>query len=122
MRGSNTIFCFVVDGIRVCHLGDLGHLLDDRQVKELGSVDILFIPVGGYFTIDAGAATQVCNQLQPGVIMPMHYRTGKSMPMPISGVDEFLKGKSNVSRQDLSEVEFKAAPAGTQIIVLKPAL
>jgi len=121
MRGNNIIFCFEVDGIRVCHLGDLGHLLDDRQLKELGTVDILFIPVGGNFTIDARAATQVCNQLQPRVIMPMHYKTEKSFSN-IAGVDEFLKGKGNVSQRDLSEVEFKAVPAGTQIMVLKPAL
>ncbi|HEY55787.1 MAG TPA: MBL fold metallo-hydrolase, partial [Dehalococcoidia bacterium] len=63
LRGDNTIFCFDVDGVRVCHLGDLGHLLDDKQLKEIGSVDILLIPVGGHFTIDAKVATEVCNQL-----------------------------------------------------------
>lgn len=123
MRGNNTIFCFGVDGIRVCHLGDLGHLLDAGQVKEVGSVDILFIPVGGYFTIDANVATQVCNQLKPKIVLPMHYRTEKGIP-GISGLDEFIKGKNNVSRQDSSEVEFKAGklPSASQIIVLKPAL
>jgi L-ascorbate metabolism protein UlaG (beta-lactamase superfamily) len=123
MRGGNIIFCFELDGIKVCHLGDLGHLLDDKQVKEIGSVDILLIPVGGFFTIDARAATQVCDQLKPKVIIPMHYRTEKSFP-DIAGVDEFIKGKNNVTRQDSSEVEFKAGelPATAQIIVLKPAL
>jgi len=123
MRGNNTIFCFEVDGMRVCHLGDLGHLLDDRQVKEMGDVDILLIPVGGYYTIDARAASQVCNQLKPRVVMPMHYKTEKGIP-GIFGVDEFLGGKDNVSRQDSSEVEFKREelPPPSQIIVLKPAL
>jgi len=123
LRGNNTIFCFEVDGIRVCHLGDLGHMLDDRQVKEIDSVDILLIPVGGYYTIDARAATQVCNQLKPRVIMPMHYKTEKGIP-GIFGVDGFIKGKNNVTRQDLSEVEFKRGelPATSQIMVLKPAL
>ncbi|MCK4368787.1 MAG: MBL fold metallo-hydrolase [Dehalococcoidales bacterium] len=123
LRGNNIIFCFEVDGIRVCHLGDLGHLLDDKQLAEIGSVDILLIPVGGFFTIDARAATQVCDQLKPKVIIPMHYRTEKSFP-DIAGVDEFIKGKNNVTRQDSSEVEFKAGklPATGQIIVLKPAL
>jgi len=123
LRGNNTIFCFEVDGIRVCHLGDLGHMLDDRQVKELSSVDILLIPVGGYYTIDAKTATQVCNQLKPRVIMPMHYKTEKGIP-GIFGVDEFIKGKNNVTRQDSSEVEFKPGelPATSQIMVLKPAL
>ncbi len=121
--GDNLIFCFEVDGVKVCHLGDLGHLLDDKQLKEIGSVDVLLIPVGGFFTIDAKVATEVCNQLKPRVIIPMHYRTEKSFP-DIAYVDEFLKGKSNVIRQDSSEVEFKAGglPASTQVMVLKPAL
>jgi len=123
LRGNNIIFCFELDGIRICHLGDLGHLLDDKQVKEIGSVDILFIPVGGYYTIDAKAATQVCSQLKPRVIIPMHYKTEKGIPN-IVGVDKFLGGKANVTQLDTSQVEFKPAelPATGQIIVLKPAL
>lgn len=122
-RGSNTMFCFEVDGIRVCHLGDLGHLLSDEQVAKLGSIDILLIPVGGYFTISAKVATQVCNQLKPKVIIPMHYRTDKCA-FPIAGVDDFLKGKEAVNRLDASEVEFKQEelPTTTQIMVLKSAL
>jgi L-ascorbate metabolism protein UlaG (beta-lactamase superfamily) len=122
MRGGNIIFCFVVDGIRLCHLGDLGHLLDDKQLAEIGAVDILFIPVGGVYTIDARVATEVCNQLKPKVIFPMHYRTAKGIPR-IAGVDEFLRGKEKVKWLDTSQVEFRAGdlPDG-QIIVLKPAL
>ena len=122
-RGNNTIFCFGVDGLRVCHLGDLGHQLSDKQVAELGSVDILLIPVGGYYTIDAKVATQVCNQLKPKVIIPMHFKTDKC-GFPIAGVGEFLKGKDNVNSLDTSEVEFKQGelPSTTQIVVLKPAL
>ena len=123
LRGSNIIFCFELDGVRVCHLGDLGHLLEGKQVEEVGTVDILLIPVGGYYTIDAKAATQVCSQLKPRVIIPMHYKTEKGLP-EIAGVDEFIKGKNNVTRQDSSEVEFEQGelPATSQIIVLKPAL
>ncbi len=123
MRGNNIMFCFELDGIKVCHLGDLGHLLDDRQIAEMGTVDILLIPVGGFFTIDARTADKVCAQLKPRVIIPMHYRTEKSFP-EMSGVDEFIKGKNNVTRQDSSEVELKAGqlPESAQIIVLKPAL
>ena len=123
MRGGNIIFCFEVDGLKICHLGDLGHLLDDRQKAEIGKVDILLIPVGGHFTIDAKTATEVCDQLKPGVIIPMHYRTDKGLPV-IAGVDEFLRGKANVKWLDTSQVEFKAGelPNTGQIIVLKPAL
>ncbi|MDH5696183.1 MAG: MBL fold metallo-hydrolase, partial [Dehalococcoidia bacterium] len=123
LRGNNTIFCFEVDGIKVCHLGDLGHLLDDKQLAEIGSVDIVLIPVGGYYTIDAKAATEVCNQLKPKVIIPMHYRTEKGIPK-IVGVDDFLRGKGNVSQLDTSQAEFKQGelPTTSQIIVLKSAL
>jgi len=123
LRGKNTIFCFEVDGIKVCHLGDLGHQLSAQQVVELGKVDILLIPVGGFYTIDAKAASQVCDKLTPKVIIPMHYKTDKC-GLPIASVDEFLRGKKEVSRLDASQAEFKQAelPATTQIIVLKPAL
>jgi L-ascorbate metabolism protein UlaG (beta-lactamase superfamily) len=123
MRGGNVIFCFEVDGVAVCHLGDLGHRLDDRQLAEIGRVDVLLIPVGGNYTIDARVATEVCNQLKPRVVIPMHYKTEKGIP-GISGVEAFLSGKANVSRPDASQAEFRPGelPATTQIIVLKPAL
>ena len=122
-RGDNVIFCFEVDGVKVCHLGDLGHPLSDKQIAELGQIDVLLIPVGGFYTIDAAVATRLCGQLKPGVIIPMHFKNAKA-GLPIAGVDEFLKGKQNVSQPDASEAEFKQGelPAETQIIVLKPAL
>ncbi|NQT31543.1 MAG: MBL fold metallo-hydrolase [Deltaproteobacteria bacterium] len=121
--GNNLIICFEMDGVRVCHLGDLGHRLDDKQLKEIGRVDVLFVPVGGLYTIDAKVATEVCNQLKPRVIIPIHYKTEKGLPN-IAGVDEFLRGKANVSRPDSSQAEFKPGelPATGQIIVLKTAL
>lgn len=122
-RGKNTIFCFEIEGIRICHAGDLGHPLSDKQVAELGKVDILLIPVGGGPTISPGIATEVCNKLTPKVIIPMHFRNEKSS-FPSSGVDEFLKGKAGVSKLNTSEAEFKQGklPTTTQIMVLKPAL
>ena len=122
-RGDNTIFCFEVDGIRLCHLGDLGHQLDDKQVTDLDAVDILFIPVGGFYTIDARVASHVCRQIKPKVVIPMHYKTDKC-DLPIASVDEFLRDKDGVSRLDASEVEFKLEelPETAQVIVLKPAL
>jgi len=122
-RGKNTIFCFEMEGIRVCHLGDLGHSLNDKQLAELGGVDILLIPVGGYFTIDAEVASQICYKLAPRIVIPMHYKTDECF-FPIAGVDEFLQGKKNIVRLSASEAEFKQGelPTETQIIVLKPAL
>jgi len=122
-RGNNTIYYFEVDGIRLCHLGDLGHELGDEEVAELGKVDILLVPVGGNFTIDAEVATEVCSKLAPRVIIPMHFKNDKC-DFPITGVDEFLQGKKNVTLLDTSEAEFKAGelPASTQIVVFKSAL
>ena len=122
-RGSNTVFCFEVDGIKLCHLGDLGHQLTDKQVAEIGKVDILLVPVGGFYTIDASVATRVCDQLKPRIIIPMHFKNDKC-DYPITGVEEFLRGKKDIRRLEASEIEFKAGklPANTQIIVLRPAL
>ena len=125
-RSSNTIIYFELDGVNVCHLGDLGHTLSNSQTTSLGKVDILLVPVGGFYTIDARAASQVCDQIKPRVIIPMHFKNEKC-DFPISGVDEFLQGKANVSRPETSEVEFKAGelPGSTQItqiIVVNPAM
>ena len=122
-RGANVIFCFEVDGIRVCHLGDLGHPLADAQMAEIGKVDILLVPVGGFYTIDAEVATQTCNALSPRVVIPMHFKNEKCA-FPIAEVDKFLEGKDNVTLLGVSEAEFKqgALPNVAQIVVLKPAL
>ena len=122
-RGKNTILCFEVDGIKVCHMGDIGHLLSDNQVVEVGKVHVLLIPVGGFFTVDAKTAGEVSEQVRPRVIIPMHFKTDK-MDFPIKGVEEFLKNKTNVTRVDGSEIEFKPGqlPAGPQIVVLKASL
>jgi len=122
-RGPNTVFCFTIDDLRLCHLGDLGHVLSQKQATEIGAVDILLVPVGGFFTIDATAASQVCDQLQPRIIIPMHFKTPRCA-YPIAGVDDFLKGKKGVRKVVGSEVEFgrEDVPTGTEIVLLQPAL
>ncbi len=121
--GNNTIFCFEVNGVKVCHLGDLGHPLSGSQVAEIGKVDILLTPVGGTYAIDARIATEIAGQLAARVIIPMHFKNDKC-DLPIAGVDEFLRRKPRVSRLDTSEVEFKQGELSeaVQIIVLQPAL
>ncbi len=120
-RGNDLVFCFEVDGMHLCHLGDLGHRLSPQQVSDIGPLDLLFIPVGGFFTIDAAEATVVMQSLKPRIVFPMHYKTGKS-DYPIAGVEDFLKNKKNVRRFDSSEVEIKQSDwtEETQIYVLKP--
>lgn len=89
-RGPTLLFLMEAEGLRVAHLGDLGHVLTDEQVQALGRVDVLMLPVGGFYTIDAAAARQVCDQLKPAVILPMHYRTQYNADWPIAPVDDFL--------------------------------
>ena len=122
-RGLNTVFCFAIDNMKLCHLGDLGHALDPEQVNEIGAVDILFVPVGGFYTIDASVASRVCDQLKPKVVIPMHFKTPKC-DYPIAGVDDFLGGKENVIRVGDSEADFERErlPAATEIVLLQPAL
>lgn len=74
-RGKNIVYNFTLDGLNVCHCGDLGHLLNLDQINEIGRVDILLLPVGGRFVLDASSAAEVMNQLNPAVVIPMHYRT-----------------------------------------------
>ena len=123
-RGGDTIFCFAVDGIRVCHMGDLGQIPDEQQAGEIGQIDVLLIPVGGYFTLEPDAAGHVVDKIKPGVVIPMHFKTAKSAKMPIADIEKFLQGRQNVTRSDSSEVELKpdTLPPATQIVVLKPAL
>jgi len=122
-RGNNTAFCFEVDGVHICHLGDLGHKLTAKQASQIGTVEVLLIPTGGYYTIDATIATGVCNQLKPKVVIPMHFKNERC-DFPISTVDEFLEGKKNVTRMNSSEIELNSGKfeTETRIIVLKPAL
>jgi L-ascorbate metabolism protein UlaG (beta-lactamase superfamily) len=72
-RGPNVIFSFEVDGVHVCHLGDLGHLLHEEQLHEIGPIDVLLVPAGGNFTISPAEAAEVVAQLEPKVVIPMHY-------------------------------------------------
>lgn len=122
-RGNNIIFCFTIDGINMCHLGDLGHPLNENQIADIGTVDVLLVPVGGYFTIDAKQATSICQSLKAKVVTPMHYKTTKC-GYPISEVDEFLKGKENIRRLNVNEVEYTRdnLPKQADIVVLHHAL
>ncbi len=122
-RGPNTVFCFTLDGIRVCHLGDLGHALSPQNQAEISPVDLLLIPVGGNFTIDARLAADTCRRLSPKVIIPMHFRNDRCPEFPVAGVEDFLALMEKVQRKDTSEVEFykDSLPEDTEVVVLKPA-
>lgn len=121
-RGGNTIFCFSLDEIRICHLGDLGHIPTAEQVKEIGQVDLLLIPVGGVYTIDPTQARQTIQKINPLIAIPMHFKTPRC-GFPLANVEEFTKGKK-VTTQSGSELKIskESLPKEPEIIVLQPAL
>ncbi|MFB3896598.1 MAG: MBL fold metallo-hydrolase [bacterium] len=122
-RGNNIIFIITMDTLKICHCGDLGHVLSTIDIAMIGPIDVLLIPVGGYYTIDANDATEVIKQLHPKLVIPMHYLTDKCS-FPIKPVDEFLKGKTNFRKEQSSEIEVTTSslPKQQEIIVLQHAL
>lgn len=90
-RGSNTIYIIKCEDMTICHLGDLGQeKLDEKQVEEIGDVDILMIPVGGSYTINYKEAVEVISQIEPKIVIPMHYKI-KGLESDIESADKFVK-------------------------------
>ena len=121
-RGKNTIYNFKIDEINICHCGDLGHILNEDLIREIGNVDILIIPVGGRATIDSIDAVKVTKQLNPKVIIPMHYRTKAFgiFGFLFAKVDAFIadsKLKSN--EYDILELDKNNINDYSGIVVLK---
>lgn len=121
-RGESRIFSFTLEGVSVCHLGDLGEPLTPRQVAQVGRVDVLLVPVGGFYTIDAAGAWEVVEQLGPRVVIPMHYR-GRIGGANLAPVDGFLAGQPNVRCIGAPQVAVSAEtlPAERTIYVLEMA-
>ena len=122
-RGENTIYTIEAEDLKLCHLGDLGQKeLTADQLEKIGEVDILMIPVGGVYTISSKEAPGIMAQIEPKIIIPMHYQIPK-LKVKLDGLDKFLKTmgiksveslpKLSIKKKDLSEEEIK-------IIVLKP--
>jgi L-ascorbate metabolism protein UlaG (beta-lactamase superfamily) len=107
-RGGNVVRVIEADEIALCHLGDLGHALAPEDATALGAIDVLLVPVGGTFTVDAKGATAIINRLRPRIAIPMHFRTPK-VSFDIAPVDEV-------------EVNKDSLPEPTEIVVLEPAL
>jgi len=119
-RGENIIFIIEAEGIRVCHLGDLGHPLDRDTRAKIGKVDVLLAPVGGYYTINAAEAKEVVEQLNPGYAVPMHYKT-KYLNLPIAPADDFLKFYPGYKKETALEVQAGKIPEKTQVVLLELA-
>ncbi len=118
-RGKNTVYLMEVDGITVCHLGDLGHVLTAEQIEEIDDVDVLLLPVGGVSTIDAPMAAEVIRQLEPKVVVPMHYKT-QALNRELEPVEKFLKemGMERVDSQPKLSLSRSNLPASTQVFLL----
>jgi L-ascorbate metabolism protein UlaG (beta-lactamase superfamily) len=118
-RGRNIVFSVQIDGVRICHLGDLGHQLRQKDADYLKPVDVLLPPIGGLFTIKADEVDEIIKQLNPKVVIPMHYKTEKC-GFPLATVDTFTSGKNNVKSLKVSEVEITkdSLPAEREIWLL----
>ncbi len=119
--GKNTVYHMEIDGVAICHLGDLGHPLSSQQVKELGDIDVLLLPVGGVATINATTAAQMVRQMEPKIVIPMHYRTMLA-DSTLEPVDGFLSemGLKEVSTKRKLTLGKTAMPMTTQVLVLQP--
>lgn len=117
-RGLNTIFLYRVDGIKICHLGDLGTDLSSDQIEKIDGVDIVFIPVGGKYTIDAKEAAKIISEIDPKIVIPMHYRVGKMTDL--DPVDNFL---SEIGKQpqktDRIKIQPKDLPENLEVILFQ---
>jgi len=122
-RGNNIIFSYIVDGIRICHVGDLGHELDSTTIKQIGMIDVLFICVGGVYTIGPKEAINVAHSLEPNIVIPMHYRTeahDKQTFDQVKSLNDFLQVfGSDVKPIDKLVLNAGRLPDEMELIVLE---
>lgn len=118
-RGDNIIFLIETSDNKIAHLGDLGHIPEKEVLEQLRNVDILIIPIGGTYTINAEEAFQLCQEIKPGLIVPMHYKTD-ILDFTITGLDDFTENFSEelIYKVDSAEVEIESIPAGKEVLVL----
>ncbi|HNY11315.1 MAG TPA: MBL fold metallo-hydrolase, partial [Candidatus Wallbacteria bacterium] len=122
-RGPNLISIFEYDNFRLAHMGDIGTLLSDEEIKKIGRIDAIMIPVGGYYTVDAFDAWEIIRRLSPRIIIPMHYKTPRLDPKnPIDTVDKFIAGRSNLTKLSGStyEIDISSIPKEETIVLFSP--
>ena len=122
-KGKNTCYTIEAEDMKICHLGDLGQgELTEEQMQALGEIDILLIPVGGVFTIDSGDASKIISQIEPKIVIPMHYALPK-LKVKLEGIEKFLKvmGKKGTEPLNKLSIKSKDLPQDeTEIIILNP--
>jgi L-ascorbate metabolism protein UlaG (beta-lactamase superfamily) len=118
-RGKNTVYLMEVDGVAICHLGDIGHVPGDEMVEEMGNVDMLLVPVGGVSTINAAMAAEVIRKLEPKIVIPMHYKTPQTS-RDLEPVENFLKEMGQTQVEPRTKFNFSRTnlPLTTQVVVL----
>lgn len=118
-RGRNTVYVMEVDGLNVCHLGDLGHVLSSDKAELMNHVDVLMIPVGGVSTLNATMAAEVVRQIVPKIVIPMHYKTS-AIKRQLDPLEKFLKemGVMQAKSQTRLSVSPSTLPLTTQVVVL----
>ena len=120
-HGRNTVYLIEIDDVRICHLGDLGHSLDDTQAETLSSADVLLVPVGGRTTINATQAAEVVRQLEPRYVVPMHYAV-PGLKLQLDPIDRFLKemGLAPGEAQPKLSVQPSSGEYDTKLVLLEP--
>ena len=120
--GRNTIYVIHLDDLVICHLGDLGHTLQEEQLEEVADADVLLIPIGGQHTINATQAAEVISQVEPRIIIPMHYRTSAvdGQRDALDPLDKFCRemGVEPTNTQPKLVVTRNNLPAETQVVIL----
>jgi len=106
LRGKNTIYVIEAEDIHLCHLGDLGHILEAGQLEQIGKIDILMIPVGGHYTISWNEADEVINQIEPKIVIPMHYKI-PGLTINLDSVDKFCKEMGASSKKTIPKLSIK---------------
>ena len=121
VRGPNVVFGFEVDGVHIAHLGDLGHLLSEEQLAELGPVDVLLVPAGGVFVLGPTEAAEVVSQVSPKIVIPMHFAVDGAST-DLQPPDKFLQemAVSEPIRQPKAVVTPSSLPDETQVVLLDP--
>jgi len=121
--GRNTVYLIEIDDVRICHLGDLGHRLDDTDAETVSSVDVLLVPVGGRTAINAAQAAEVVRQLEPRYVVPMHYAI-PGLKLELDPVDRFLKEMAVIAGEPQPKLTLQASSGEyeTKVVVLEPRI
>lgn len=124
LRGKNTIYRIEVDGVSIVHLGDLGHMLTSEEVEALDGVNVLMVPVGGLHTIDAAKASHLINEIEPSIVIPMHYgrpELNQKIFSTLAPLSVFLKeiGKESIAPIPKLAISKDKLPAEMQVVVFE---